>query len=349
MRARLRRCLLWPALLAALAGPAWANPGAASAGADSASAGGSESPRVVRPLMLAQAGDPGKRVAAEAITVIFPDIGDPYRKVFTEIIEGIEDQSKSRVRGYPIGANADPAELQGLLKRSGSKVVIALGRQGLKAAGTLDAALGVVVGGVSSVPDGDKFNGISLSPDPALLFGRLKTLMPGIRRVIVVYNPQQNEAMIRLAREAARTQGLELHAVEAGDLAGAVRRYEAAFATADGRRDALWLPQDSTTVDETTILPLVLKESWNRNVPIFSSSILHVKKGALFALYPNNFELGRELASLAGALLNGEPAKRGVAPLRAVRTAFNWRTASHIGLNIDAGQQRSFDFLFPEP
>ena len=353
----------WPAtllgvlLLAALGGvaaPAGANANpdagpAAAGGGPARAAEPAPRPRYAEPLQLAQSGDAARRPAGEAVAVLFPDIGEPYRKVFTEIIDGIEDGGKLRVRSYPVASNADLAELQATLKRNGSRVVIALGRQGVKAASGLEPALGVVVGGVSSVPDADKLSGISLSPDPALLFARLKSLLPAVRRVIVVYNPQNSEALMRQAREAARGLGLELSALEAGDLAGAARRYEAAFAAADSRHDALWLPPDPTTVDEATILPIVLRESWNRNVPIFSSSILHVKKGALFALYPNNFELGRELAGLAAALLQGEPARRGVSPLRAVRIAFNWRTASHIGLNIDAGQQRTFDFLFPEP
>ena len=36
-------------------------------------------------------------------------------------------------------------------------------------------------------------------------------------------------------------------------------------------------------------------------------------------------------------------------PLREVHTAVNLRTANHIGLNISYQQQRSFDFVFPEP
>lgn len=292
---------------------------------------------------------PAARARAEALAVIYPDIGEPYRKVFTEIVSGIEEQAHGKPRSYALGASTDPAELQASIRAGGARVVIALGRQGLKAAAGLEPALGVVVGGVGAVPDPEQLNGISLAPDPALLFSQLKLLVPGVRRVIVVYNPLNNEALIKLAREAARAQGLELQALEASDLAGAARRYEAAFAAADGKRDALWLPQDQTTVDETTILPIVLRESWNRGVPIFSSSVLHVKKGALFALYPNNVELGRDLAMLAQALLNGEPVRRGITPLRAVRTALNSRTASHIGLVIAPGQQQAFDAIYPEP
>lgn len=289
------------------------------------------------------------RAGAEPIAVLFPDIGEPYRKVFSEIIEGIEEQAKGGVRSYPVGDRPDAGELQAVLKRNGGKVVIALGRQGVRAAGALDPAFGVVVGGVGSVPGDDKLCGISLTPDPALLFFHLKLLLPEVRRVIVVYNPQHNEALLKLAREAARVQGLKLEALEARDLADAVRLYDGVFARADGQRDALWLPQDPTTVDESTILPMVLKQSWDHQVPIFSSSFLHVKKGALFALYPNNLELGRNLARLAGAMLGGETARRGVAPLREVRTALNLRTAGHLGLALAPAQQRGFDFVFHEP
>lgn len=311
------------------------------------------------PLTLVELDDPLKRQDIQAaltnskgaIAVIYPDLGEPYHSIFAKIIEGIEEKSKVRVRNYPIGPNIDAADLNAQLKRNGTKVVIALGRQGLQTASSLDRDIAVVVGGVLSVSEADNrhMTGVSLTPDPALLFARLKSLLSGVKRVMVVYDPQRNEWLIKLAREAAKAQGLELQAYEARDLASAARLYEAVFASADYRRDAVWLPQDATTVDEGTILPLVLKESWNRGVPVFSSSFLHVKKGALFALYPNNMELGRTLANSAMGMLAGDPGKRGVLPLREVHTAVNLRTASHIGLNIGYQQQRTFESVFPEP
>ncbi len=285
------------------------------------------------------------RPGGEAIAVFFPDIGEPFRKIFIDIIGGIEEQARQRVRAYPIEAQQDPGELAQALKRSNTKVVIALGRQGLKAASALDTSVATVLGGVSSVPDGERHIGICLAPDPALLLAQLKILVPATRRVSVVYNPIHNEWLVRLAREAARTQGIELAAFEARDLASAARLYQTVFHGAEARGDAIWLPNDATTVDETTILPLVLREAWNRNIPIFSSSVLHVKKGALFALYPDNALLGRSLASLALALLAGEQPARGVAPLREVHAALNVRTASHFGILLNPRIQRAFQTL----
>jgi putative ABC transport system substrate-binding protein len=289
------------------------------------------------------------RQTGEPLAVLFPDLGEPYRKVFADIIGGIERQAGQRMRAYPLSPSHSLPELAMALRRNGTRVVVALGRQGLKAAAAVDAPQGVVVGGVSSVPDGARQFGICLTPDPALLFAQLKALLPEARRVIVVYNPAHNDWLLRIAQDAARALGLELAAHEARDLAGAARLYQALIGEADARRDALWLPSDPTTVDEDTILPIVLRASWKRHLPIFSSSFSHINKGVLFALYPNNAELGRALGALAGALLAGEAPPRGVTPLREVLAALNTRTASHFGITLDARLQRQFHTLYPAP
>jgi putative tryptophan/tyrosine transport system substrate-binding protein len=284
-----------------------------------------------------------------AIAVVYPDIGEPYRSVFTKIIEGIENRSKSPIVSYAVGAGADSTSLKSTLKAKDVRVVICLGRQGMQAADALARDFGVVVGGVVAVPEEEAkdISVISLSPDPALLFSKLRNLAPAVRRVHVVYDPRQNNWLIRLAREAARNQGLDLVAMEARDLKSAVRIYQDILANANPERDAIWLPQDQTTVEDGAVLPLVLQESWERRLPVISSSFGHVKRGALFSLYPDNLGLGRNLAGSAlGLLSNGEQSNRGVAPLKDVQTAVNLRTAKHLGLSFSSQQQRGFDLVF---
>lgn len=290
---------------------------------------------------------PGKGTVA----VFYPNVPEPFRSIFTKIIEGIEDRVKGRVKSYPIdNKQIDNNDLSNQLKQNETRVIIALGRSGVKAASAVDRDLPVIVGGILSADEHEQktMTGITLNPDPVLLFTRLKSLLVDVKRVHVVYNPKSNESLIRYARENAKSLGLELIAYEAADLATAGRTYESIFANSDKQRDALWLPNDSTTVEENTILPLILKGSWNSSLPIFSSSLIHVKRGALFALYPNNLELGRNLANTAIAILSGENRKKGVLPLREVHIAVNIRTAQHIGLEIGPQQQRTFDFVFPE-
>jgi putative ABC transport system substrate-binding protein len=299
------------------------------------------------PLAFAAADD-----SARGLAVVYPDIGEPYRSVFTAIIEGIEDRLKTRVSSYAIGTPGNAQELAQELRRRDVRAVILLGRNGLKLASLLDRQVGVVAGGVLSVPEGQAqgLSVLSLAPDPALLFAQLKLIVPGARRVVVVYDPRQNAWLLRLAREAARAQGLELAAYEAEDLKAAIRLYRDTLASADPKRDVLWLPQDATTVEDSAVVPLVMREAWNQNLAVFSSNVSHVKRGALFSLYPNNQALGRSLASWAlGHLASpATPAARGILPLRDVLVAVNTRTAQHLGLHLDDTPQR-FDLVFPEP
>jgi len=277
------------------------------------------------------------------IAVIYPDIGEPYRSVFASIIEGIEDRVRGKVASFPVAMGANPPSLSDELHRRDIHTVIALGRSGLKVASGLDRQINVVAGGVLSVPESESQGMLvqSLAPDPALLFNRLRSFVPGVKRVIVVYDPRQNDWLIRLARDAAKTQGLELLALEAEDLKSAVRRYQDVLGSVNTRRDALWLPQDSTTVDESAVLPLVLRESWSQSLVVFSSNVVHVRRGVLFSLYPDNAELGR---FLAGAALSSQQAgavpTRGIQALKQVLTAVNTRTAEHLGVGLRISQQR---------
>jgi putative ABC transport system substrate-binding protein len=311
----------------------------------------------MRPITVAQLEDQLRRPDVQAsagkgaIAVLYPNVSEPFRSAFISMIQGIEERTRVRVRSFAVDAKVDPAELNAQLKRAGTRVVIALGRQGLGVAANLDRDITVLVGGALLLSDAEivNMNGISLTPDPAILFARLRSLLPDVRRVQVVYDPRKTEWLLRIARDAARAQGLELVAHEARDLSQAAHIYTSLFASAEGRRDAVWLPHDTTTVEESTLLPLILKEAWNSGVPIFSSNVLHVKKGALFAMSPNNVELGRSLAASALGLMAGESRRKGVQPLRELHAAINLRTASHIGLNLGALQQRSFDFVYPQP
>ena len=284
-----------------------------------------------------------------SVAVIYPDIAEPYRTVFAQIVSGIEDKAANQVIGYAVGPNENIEELKNNLHRQEARVVIALGRQGMKIASTLDGNIGVVVGGVITAPESE-LRGVpvnSLSPDPGLLFSHLKALMPEVRRVFAVFDPRQNGWLIRIAREAAREQGLELVAYEAQDLRSAMRSYQEVFAATDSRHDALWLLQDSTTVEDGSIFPMVLQESWRANLAVFSSSISHVRRGVLFSLYPDNVEMGHHLANTALQFLaSGDYGEHGMILLREVQMAINLRTADHLGLKPN--RKLNYGMVFPE-
>lgn len=300
-------------------------------------------------ILLALSGPPMLNQAAPVtIAVFYPEVGEPFRAVFEQIIQGIETQAS--VRRYPLRENQDVNALRAAFLEQGAVAIVALGQRGVKAAGELNTAVPVIAGAVLSFSDGSPVNrtGISLAPDPALLLERLRSLAPAIRRVTTVYGAR-SAWLLERAQAAAKLQGLELVAHQADDPRAAAQAWREFSQRAVGRHDALWL-MDTATLDEAAILPMLLEQAWNRNVVLFSSSLNHVPKGVLFALYPDNVQLGRRLATLALNRVR-EPASSGAAafsPLQDVRMAVNLRTATHLGLDLDT-RRHGFDLVFPAP
>ncbi|MEO6279615.1 ABC transporter substrate binding protein [Roseateles sp.] len=284
-----------------------------------------------------------------SLAVVYPELGEPFRQVFASILEGIEDKLGGSVASFAMASNANPAQVAEDIRKRDPQVLIGLGRGGMRIASAMAGEMAVMVGCVVSVQEAEarSFPVHTLAPDPALMLARLKRLRPGTRRVHLVYDPRVNAWLVKLAREAARAEGLELLAQEATDPAEALRAYTLLLTAVDPARDALWLPQDPTTVDDNAVLSLVLREGWNRNIAVFSSHVAHVKRGALFSLYPDNRELGRSLATAAQRLAAApKAAVAGVFPLRQALAAINIRTAAHLGIDV-ATVQPSFDLVYP--
>ena len=287
------------------------------------------------------------QAAPVAVAVFYPEVGEPFRAVFEQIIQGIETQVS--VRRYPLRENQDSNALRKSFLEQGAVAIVALGQRGVKAAGELNAAVPVIAGAVLSFSGDSPENrvGISLAPDPALLLERLRSLAPEVQRVTTVYS-ERSAWLLERAQVAAKLQGLDLLARQVDDPRAAAQAYREFSQRAVDRHDALWL-MDTATLDEAAVLPMLLEQAWNRNVVLFSSSLNHVPKGVLFALYPDNVQLGRRLATWALKRVR-EPAS-GVAaflPLQDVRIAVNLRTAAHLGIELNA-KRHGFDLVFPVP
>jgi putative tryptophan/tyrosine transport system substrate-binding protein len=282
-----------------------------------------------------------------AVAVLIPDVDEPFRSVFSQIIDGVEDRLPGRVVRMVLSARLTTVELADDLLQRGARLVIALGRQGLNVATRLDERLPVILGGVLGVPEtlSRVFAIHSLAPYPGMIFNSWRQLVPTAQRVHVVFDPRQNAWLIKLARESARQLGLELNALEAADLTASLRQHEQTLAGMDPKRDALWLAQDTTTVEDSAVLPLVLSEAWKRQLVLLSSSLAHVKRGVLMAPFPDNRRMGRALGESALRQMAGGKAADGVQALRELRSAVNSRTASHLGLDIALGR---FDLVLPE-
>lgn len=297
--------------------------------------------------LIAALGLPWSGANAECLSVLFPEVREPYRSVLEEIITGIQEGSRWSVHRVSITEPIEPAIKS--IRRSGvCDGVVGLGREGFEAAmafvGKRPVIAGAVViapGDISAVPT------VSLVPDARELFERLVHFIPRIRSVTVVVDPTQNRLMIEQASRDAEAMGLELEILEAKSLRKAMVAYRDVLDHLDPDSEALWLLQDSTTVDRRNVLPFVLKRAWIRGIAVFSSQPAYVKNGVLFSVYPDNLELGRRLGELARQCVVESCTPNRVMPLRSLRTAVNLRTADHLGLEIDPRRDHYVDLTFP--
>lgn len=281
-----------------------------------------------------------------SIAVIYPDIREPYRSIFLKIIKGIEDRLKKTVEIYSLEENYDIEAIKDYFRKARIRGVIALGSRGLSAAKDLQSMFHVVVGAVLTSPNGEKLTGISLTPDPAILFQKLLEIAPDIKRITLIYNRDQTEWLIERAIKSARFYGIEINTFPVKNIREAAGLYRDILRRLEEGEDAIWLPQDFT-IDEQAILPLILREAWDRNLVVFSSNLAHVPRGALLALYPDNERMGHSLAELAlKKIKNGEKLTR-IMPLRDLLIAVNTRTADHLGLNLTSRMKRNFNLIFP--
>src|SRR5207302_1986224 len=115
---------------------------------------------------------------------------------------------------------ADPADANLAGKLADAPVVVAVGRKALAAAkakaGPRAAVVFCMVLGVTSADLGPAVTGVPLESDPKEVFARLHAVVPGARKVGVVYDPRGSGLLIERARAAASASGLTLVAKPVG-------------------------------------------------------------------------------------------------------------------------------------
>ncbi|HEY3486731.1 MAG TPA: ABC transporter substrate binding protein, partial [Gammaproteobacteria bacterium] len=190
--------------------------------------------------------------------------------------------------------------------------------------------------------------GISLVPDPEIVFEKIQELSLKVRRVIVVYDPATNDWLIQQAKQTAIKNSLELNALPANDLREAANAYAQLQQKGLNETDLVWLLNDPNTVDQNTILPLLLKTSWSDGFIVISNNPGHVKRGVLFALYPDYIRMGESLGKLASQVAANGQNNKSLSPLKDVLIAVNLRTAEHLNLAFSQKEVDAFNLVFPE-
>jgi len=134
------------------------------------------------------------------------------------------------------------------------------------------------------------------------LFRMARTACPQLKRVGVAWNPAESnsEANTLMARAICKELGIELVEVTI-DSSPAV--LDAARALVSRNVDAIWAGGDTTVSMGLDGLVATAREA---HIPVFTNMPGDVKKGVLFSLGADYYEVGRSGGQLAARVLKGE-------------------------------------------
>jgi putative ABC transport system substrate-binding protein len=177
---------------------------------------------------------------------------------------------------------------------------------------------------------GPNVAGISLRVPMERQFSTMRALLPKLKFVGVIYDPDKTGPLIEEARRLAGRAGFELverQVRSEKDLPGALRSLTV-------KMEALWLVPDSTVLTEDSIR-FVLGTSLDHNIPVIGFSSEFVRNGALAGLSISPEDIGRQVGVLTKRAMNGANSlSPATMPPDRIRLAVNLKTAKYLGLSL---------------
>jgi putative ABC transport system substrate-binding protein len=159
----------------------------------------------------------------------------------------------------------------------------------------------------------------------------LLRIMPKLKRVGVLYSPDETLPVIEEARRVARSMNMQMIAepVDAeGDVPDALGRLD------KQKIEALWSVADGKVFTRPSTR-YVIEYVLHRGIPFMGPHNGFVKAGALVALTADYRDNGRQAGEIAVQILNGaKPESIAVGTPRKVEMALNLQVAGSIGLKI---------------
>jgi putative ABC transport system substrate-binding protein len=170
----------------------------------------------------------------------------------------------------------------------------------------------------------------------------LTRLVPGVRRVALLYNPDDrfSQEVSRLAHQAAERLDLavlHLHGRDAEEIRQAMRALNRTEA------DAVFAIPDILVNNQVDALAAIARE---RRLPYMVHIRTLAEKGALASYGINTYQIGRQAARLADKIFNGaRPSEIPIETPRKLELVVNLRVAKEIGVRIPEKLLREADAL----
>jgi putative ABC transport system substrate-binding protein len=161
---------------------------------------------------------------------------------------------------------------------------------------------------------GKKTAGVVMQIPISEQFERFVKMLPGAKRLGVVYNPKFSKKIISQARDAAGQYGLVLLPIAVeneGEVQGALSNLT------HEKVDVLWSVVDNT-VAQPAVISQIIEHARAQKLPFIGLSMYHVKAGALMAFAVDYADIGRQTAELTAKAISGQSSGKMETPKRII-------------------------------
>ncbi len=291
-------------------------------------------------------------IAAEKTVVIFRSQQiAAYNEAILGFEEGCKEKNISIKTIYDLhGDTEEGKRIIQMVKKDGTKpdAILAVGVLAATLAKEHFSDIPVVF---CMVINHDRFNlqgtnitGISSEASIEDQFAVLKEILGPHKNIGVIYDPLKTRKIVAQANIVAKQFGFNLvksEVVLEKEVASALKNITPKI-------DALWLIPDSTVITKNTLssIPKIIQD---RRVPVFSTSDVMVKAGALVSVSPDYKHTGIQAAQLVQRLLTDPPSTSlGIQQPKKLKLTLNTQTAKTIGINLLFIQSYPDVVLYPQ-
>jgi len=257
-----------------------------------------------------------------------------FRKAYAEMVptRGLKSMRPGAITELAVGEQSAD-ELRQRIVAERPDILLVIGQSALSAVSGLEAfpIVFLLVPEACPLPDQAQTTGVLMCMGPTAQFAAIKSALPDVRRLGVIYHPGRNKTMLEQAMAAAAGQDLTLVA-EAADSPRAVSRLLAAM---EGKIDGLWMVPDPTVITPQTVEAMLIY-SLEKRVPVVTFSEKYMELGATVAITFDLFAMGEQAGEMVSTILAGTPvASIPKAEPRKFNVIVNGRVAKKLGIAID--------------
>lgn len=251
-------------------------------------------------------------------------------RFYNTAIDGFNSGSYFTSKEFLIN-DIKPKELEAALRLFRPSIILALGNDSLTAVRDIEdiPILFMFVPNSDALYCSRNFHGIFMEIEPAVQIKTITEIMPELKKPGLIYGPNTSADYIKSYRSNSLERGLIVQTVK---ISNPSEFPEALFEMKNSIDHFVMIP-DRQVLTSQTMEYLILFSMQNR-IPIVTFSNKYLDLGAVIAISPDIYEMGRQLGNMANEIISGKKPAAQCDFIKKPVVTINKTVAKNLGIKI---------------